>query len=225
MNSTETTSQWVPTACILCSLNCGLEVQIGGVDGRHIERVRGDKAHPASQGYTCEKPQRLDYYQNANDRLTAPLRRRPDGAYEEIDWDTAIAEIAEKFLDIKARHGGETILYYGGGSQGNHIGGSYADSTLKALGNKFRSNALAQEKTGEFWAQGRMMGTGVHGDFEHCEVAVFIGKNPWQSHGFARARATLRQLAKDPGRSIGLCCKNRLEIGRVSASSRFMRQS
>jgi len=96
-------------------------VQIGGVDGRHIERVRGDKAHPASQGYTCEKPQRLDYYQNANDRLTAPLRRRPDGAYEEIDWDTAIAEIAEKFLDIKARHGGETILYYGGGSQGNRI--------------------------------------------------------------------------------------------------------
>src|SRR5262245_25386623 len=146
MNSTEMTSQWVPTACILCSLNCGLEVQIGGADGRHIERVRGDKAHPASQGYTCEKPQRLDYYQNANDRLTAPLRRRPDGAYEEIDWDTAIAEIAEKFLDIKARHGGETILYYGGDRHGNHLGGSYADSTLRALGNKFRSNALAQEK-------------------------------------------------------------------------------
>jgi anaerobic selenocysteine-containing dehydrogenase len=216
MNSTETTSQWVPTACILCSLNCGLEVQIGGVDGRHIERIRGDKAHPASQGYTCEKPQRLDYYQNANDRLTAPLRRRPDGAYEEIDWDTAIAEIAEKFLDIKARHGGETILYYGGGSQGNHLGGSYADSTLKALGNKFRSNALAQEKTGEFWAQGRMMGTGVHGDFEHCEVAVFIGKNPWQSHGFARARATLRQIAKDPGRSIVVIDPRRSETAEMA---------
>jgi len=216
MNSTETTSQWVPTACILCSLNCGLEVQIGGVDGRHIERVRGDKAHPASQGYTCEKPQRLDYYQNANDRLTAPLRRRPDGAYEEIDWDTAITEIAEKFLGIKARYGGETILYYGGGSQGNHLGGSYADSTLRALGNKFRSNALAQEKTGEFWAQGRMMGTGVHGDFEHCEVAVFIGKNPWQSHGFARARATLRQIAKDPGRSIVVIDPRRSETAEMA---------
>src|SRR5262245_24912672 len=43
---------------------------------------------------------------------------------------------------------------------------------------------------------------GTHGDFEHCEVAVFIGKNPWQSHGFARARATIHEMVKDPKRSI-----------------------
>jgi anaerobic selenocysteine-containing dehydrogenase len=108
----QTTVQWQPTACILCSLNCGLEVQLGGADGRHIERIRGDKAHPGSQGYTCEKPQRLDYYQNAADRLTSPLRRRPDGTFEAIDWETAIAEIAERFLAVKEQYGGETILYY-----------------------------------------------------------------------------------------------------------------
>jgi anaerobic selenocysteine-containing dehydrogenase len=208
--------QWQPTACILCSLNCGLEVQLGGADGRRIERIRGDKTHPGSQGYTCEKPQRLDYYQNAADRLTSPLRRRADGTFEAIGWDTAIAEIAEKFLAVKEQHGGETILYYGGGGQGNHLGGSYADSTLKALGNKFRSNALAQEKTGEFWVQGRMMGTGIHGDFEHCEVAVFIGKNPWQSHGFARARIALRQLAKDPNRSLIVIDPRRSETAEMA---------
>lgn len=207
---------WHQTACILCSLNCGIEVQLGGADGRHIERIRGDKAHPASQGYTCEKPQRLDSYQNAADRLTSPLRRRPDGTFEAIDWDTAITEIAERFLDIKSQYGGETILYYGGGGQGNHLGGTYSDSTLKALGSKFRSNALAQEKTGEFWVNGRMLGTGVHGDFEHCEVAVFIGKNPWQSHGFARARATLRQIAKDPNRSIVVIDPRRSETAEMA---------
>ena len=219
MNSTETnraTGQWHPTACILCSLNCGLEVQLGGADGRHIERIRGDRAHPGSQGYTCEKPQRLDYYQNAADRLTAPLRRRADGTFEAIDWNTAIAEIAEKFLAVKEQHGGEAILYYGGGGQGNHLGGSYADSTLKALGNKFRSNALAQEKTGEFWVQGRMMGTGIHGDFEHCEVAVFVGKNPWQSHGFARARVTLKEIAKDPNRSLIVIDPRRSETAEMA---------
>ena len=223
MNSTETTQansqpgeQWQPTACILCSLNCGLEVQLGGEDGRRIERVRGNKSHPGSQGYICEKPQRLDYYQNAADRLTAPLRRRADGTFEAIDWDTAIAEIAEKFLAVKAQHGGETVLYYGGGGQGNHLGGSYVDSTLKALGNKFRSNALAQEKTGEFWVQGKMMGTGIHGDFEHSEVAVFIGKNPWQSHGFARARITLKEIAKDPNRSIIVIDPRRSETAEMA---------
>ena len=208
--------RWQQTACILCSLNCGIEVQLDGEDGRHIHRIRGDKAHPSSQGYTCEKPQRLDSYQNAADRITSPLRRRSDGTFEAIDWDTAISEIAERFLDVKARYGGESILYYGGGGQGNHLGGTYSDSTLKALGSKFRSNALAQEKTGEFWVNGRMFGTGIHGDFENCEVAVFIGKNPWQSHGFARARAVLRQIAKDPERSIVVIDPRRSETAEMA---------
>jgi anaerobic selenocysteine-containing dehydrogenase len=70
--------QWAATACILCECNCGIEIQLGGEDGRRFTRVRGDKAHPASQGYACEKPSRLDHYQNGRDRVTQPLRRRPD---------------------------------------------------------------------------------------------------------------------------------------------------
>jgi len=199
---TDTNTEWKKTACILCSINCGLEVQTGGEGGRHIIKIRGDDDHPVSRGYICEKSQRMDYYQNGADRLSSPMRRKPDGSYEAIDWDTAISEIARKFKDIKARHGGESILYYGGGGQGNHLGGAYADSFLKAVGNQYRSNALAQEKTGEFWVQGKMLGTGVHGDFEHCEVAVFIGKNPWHSHGFARARVVLKEIQKDPNRKL-----------------------
>jgi anaerobic selenocysteine-containing dehydrogenase len=190
---------WRKTACIICALNCGLEVQ---TDGRRIVRMRGDKAHPVSQGYVCEKSQRMDYYQNGADRLGSPMRRKPDGTYEAIDWETAMREIVAKFSAIKARHGGESILYYGGGSQGNHLGGVYADSTIKALGIQYRSNALAQEKTGEAWVQGKMMGAGIHGDFEHCEVAVFVGKNPWQSHGFARTRVILREIQNDPARAL-----------------------
>ena len=194
--------QWHKTACILCSLNCGIEVQIGGPGGRHLAKIKGDRDHPVSRGYFCEKAQRLDFYQTAGDRLDTPLRRRPDGTFEAIDWDTAVREVAAKFTDIKTRYGGDKILYYGGGSQGNHLGGSYGAATLAAIGNRYRSNALAQEKTGEFWVNGRMIGAGTHGDYEHCEVAVFIGKNPWQSHGFARARAALREMARDPKRSI-----------------------
>jgi len=198
MSETESAG-WKKTACTLCAVNCGLEVQ---TDRGRIVRIRGDKAHPISQGYVCEKSQRLDYYQNGADRLDSPQRRRPDGTYERIDWSTAISEIAEKLAAIRSQHGGESIFYYGGGSQGNHLGATYADSTLKALGVKFRSNALAQEKTGEAWVQGKMMGSGIHGDFEHCEVAVFVGKNPWQSHGFARARVILREIQNDPARSL-----------------------
>ena len=67
---------WQKTICILCSVNCGVDVK---VEGRHISRVRGNREHVASKGYACEKAQRIDYYQNGRDRLTSPLRRRPDG--------------------------------------------------------------------------------------------------------------------------------------------------
>ena len=86
--------EWQPTACILCECNCGIVVQL---DDRTLAKIRGDKDHPASQGYTCNKALRLDHYQNNRNRLTSPMRRRADGSYEEIDWDTAIAEIAEGF--------------------------------------------------------------------------------------------------------------------------------
>lgn len=199
---TTDTNTWHPTACILCECNCGIQVQLGD-DGRTFAKIRGDKLHPASQGYTCNKALRLDHYQNGRtDRLTAPLRRTDDGSFEEIDWDTAIAEIAGKLGAIRDTHGGETIFYYGGGGQGNHLGGAYAPATMQAFGARYRSSALAQEKTGEFWVNARMLGHVTRADFEHCEVALFVGKNPYQSHGFPRARAVLKDIAKDPTRSM-----------------------
>jgi anaerobic selenocysteine-containing dehydrogenase len=204
---------WQKTACIICALNCGLEAQ---VEGRRITRIRGDDDHPVSRGYVCEKSQRLDYYQNGADRLASPMRRRADGSHEAIDWDTAIREIAAKLAAIRDRHGGGTILYYGGANQGSHLGGTYAAATQRALGVRFRSNALAQEKTGEFWVGGKMFGTGVHGDFEHCEVAIFVGKNPWHSHGFARTRVVLREIQNDPGRSLVVIDPRRSETAAMA---------
>ena len=144
------TADWQPTACILCECNCGIVVQ---VEGRTLARIRGDKEHPGTQGYTCNKALRLDHYQNNRARLTSPMRRRADGTYEEIDWDTAIIEIAEGFKHIRDTYGGDKIFYYGGGGQGNHLGGAYSGAFLKALGSRYRSNALAQEKTGEAWVE------------------------------------------------------------------------
>ena len=183
-------------------MNCGLEVRI---EGPTITRVRGDKAHPASEGYTCEKGLRIDHYQNSPHRLTTPLRRRPDGTFEAIDWDTAIAEVAQRFQDVIAEHGGDKILFYGGGGQGNHLGGGYGGATRSALGIRYTSNALAQEKTGEFWVDGQLFGRSrchTAPDFEHAEVGVFWGKNPWQSHGIQQARRILKEFANDPTRTL-----------------------
>src|SRR6476661_2878174 len=144
-------------------------------------------------GLHLYKALRLDHYQNNGNRLTSPMRRRPDGSYEEIDWDTAISEIASGFKRIADTYGGDKIFYYGGGGQGNHLGGAYSGAFL---------NALAQEKTGEAWVDAHLYGGHTRGEFEHAEVSVFIGKNPWMSQSFPRARVVLNEIAKEPGRSM-----------------------
>src|SRR3954447_15413271 len=193
------TGDWQQTACILCECNCGIEVQL---EGRALARIRGDRAHPASRGYTCNKAMRLDRYQNGPHRLTSPLRRTADGAFEEVSWETAITEVAAGFKRVADEHGGASIFYYGGGGQGNHLGGAYSGAFLRALGSRYRSSALAQEKTGEAWVDAQLYGGHTRGEFEHAEVSVFVGKNPWMSQSFPRARTVLKEIAKDPERSM-----------------------
>lgn len=213
MTSTTESPAWQKTACILCECNCGLEVAL---DGRRLAKIRGDKEHPESQGYTCEKPLRLDYYQNGRHRLDSPMRRRPDGSYEPIDWTTALDEIAERLGAVRGAYGGESIAFYGGGGQGNHLQGAHGRALMNALGVRLYSNALAQEKTGEAWVDELLYGSHTSGDFEHAEVSVFVGKNPWQSHGVARSRPTLREIARDPKRSMIVIDPRRSETAELA---------
>ena len=148
-------AEWKQTFCILCYVNCGLEV---ATEGGKITRVRGDRANARSQGYLCQKPQRLQWYGDHADRLTTPLRRRPDGTHEAISWETAFTEIAARLNAIRAEHGGEAFAVYGGGGQGNHLGGTGFLALRDVLGATKYFNALSQEKTGDFWVNGRLYG-------------------------------------------------------------------
>ena len=45
---------------------------------------------------------------------------------------------------------------------------------------------------------------------------MFIGKNPWQSHGIAQARRTLREIANDPHRSMIVIDPRRTETAELA---------
>ena len=214
--TTRQTSDWQPTACNLCYANCGILVKTGGPDGRSIIKVKGDRDHPASRGYICNKAAQINFYQSAKDRIAQPQRRRADGGYDTISWDVAIQEIAQKMAAIKETHGGDKIFRYGGGGQGNHLGGSYFSSVSKALGMRFQSNALAQEKTGYAWMMGRMFGTNVHGEMEHTQCLFIVGKNPWQSNSIQRARVLLKEVSQDPERTLIVVDPRRTESAELA---------
>jgi anaerobic selenocysteine-containing dehydrogenase len=195
-------ADWKKTACNLCYVNCGLEVLI---ENDRITKVRGDRDNPKSQGYLCNKAARIPFYAHHRDRLTTPLRRRADGGFDAIDWDTAVAEIAAKLREVVDRHGGKSIALYGGGGQGNHAGGAYANAMLRALGSRHVFNALSQEKTGDFWVNGHMFGSQTchtAEDVHHCDLLFVIGANPWIAHGFPNARDHLNDIRKDSSRKM-----------------------
>ncbi|MCH7339990.1 molybdopterin-dependent oxidoreductase [Acinetobacter higginsii] len=190
------------TACILCSRNCGLSVEI---EDNQFKKIKGDDQHPFSQGYICQKAARLRHYQQHADRLTSPLKRQADGSYQEISWEQAIQEIAEQLVQIRNTHGGTAFASVGGGGQGNHLGAAYGRQLLYAMKSFYSYNSLAQEKTGDFWVNGRLFGSqACHTteDVEHADYVLFIGTNPFQAHGIPNARDTLKHIKKDPNRTM-----------------------
>jgi len=193
---------WQSTACIMCGNSCGIQVQ---VEDDRIVRVRGDKSNPISRGYVCNKSLAVGSYQHHNQRVLSPLRSRPDGSFQEIDWDTATGEIGKRLRRIIDEHGSKSIALIGGGGQANHLDFPYAVSFLRALGSRYHYNALGQEYTQKYWINGHMFGSqglDFHADEHRCDMLLIIGSNPWISHGMQRARIVITEISRDPKRKL-----------------------
>lgn len=202
------------TACILCSRNCGLTVEI---EAGRFKRIRGDESHPISKGYLCQKAARLEHYQHHDDRLTYPLKRQPDGSFARVSWDEALTDIASRLKRIRTAHGGDAFAFAGGGGQGNHLGGAYSRQLMAAMRSRYAYNSLGQEKTGDFWVNGRLFGAQTchtTEDVEHADYVLFIGCNPFQAHGIPNARDVLRDLKRDPDRTMVVIDPRRSETAK-----------
>ncbi len=202
------------TACILCSQNCGILVEQD--EQGKFGKIIGDEAHPVSEGYLCQKATRLNYYQEQA-RLTSPLRRKADGTFEEVSWETAIQEIADKLVQIRDTHGGTSIAYAGGGGQGNHLGGVYGAMFRAACDTPYIYAALAQEKTGNFWVNGFLFGrqnTNYSEPVGEAEYVMIIGANPIQAHGIPKARPTINEVSRNPNKTLVVVDPRRSETAK-----------
>ena len=103
----------LPSVCPLdCPDTCSLSVTVD--DAGRIEKVRGSRVNPLTEGAICGKVSKLypDFVHGDN-RLTQPLRRigaKGEGKFEAISWPEALDLIHDRFSDAIAEHGPETIL-------------------------------------------------------------------------------------------------------------------
>ncbi|MBC6463213.1 molybdopterin-dependent oxidoreductase [Actinomadura sp. HBU206391] len=107
-------------ACPLdCPDTCGWVVTVR--DGQAVG-LRGDPDHPFTRGALCVKVNRFLEQAAAPDRILHPLRRtgpKGSGRFEQITWEEALDEIAERLSAIIDEHGGESVWpYWGMGTLG-----------------------------------------------------------------------------------------------------------
>jgi anaerobic selenocysteine-containing dehydrogenase len=193
----------LPTVCVLCSHNCGIRVDVQ--DGR-ITAVRADASNPISRGYICNKGFSVPAYVTHAQRVTHPLRRRPDGSFEAIAWDTAIAEIAAKLAAIRAQYSPRAIGLVGIGGQANHMDAPYGIGFLRGLGSRKWFNAFAQEKSQhalmDQWMFDSSPTTWLHTDQRHTRCLLVLGTNPKISNRGHNATEFFKELAGDPTRTV-----------------------
>jgi len=207
--------EWVKTGCVMCAQNCGLKVYI---ENNRIQKVRGDKDNPRSQGYCCRKGMNIAYHQHHEQRLTHPLKRVGD-AFERISWDEAIGEIAEKIKSIVGTHGPRSFAYMGGGGQGCHFEAAFGVRLLRGLGSRYHYSALAQELTGFFWGVGRLFGRQYMfpiPDEHETELLLAVGWNGMQSHQMPRAPLILKEISKNPDKLLVVIDPRRSETASIA---------
>ncbi|MFT4974712.1 MAG: anaerobic selenocysteine-containing dehydrogenase [Myxococcota bacterium] len=192
-----------PSVCVLCSQNCGLELDIA--DNR-IVKVRADKSNPFTNGYSCNKAYRIAHYVDHKQRVTEPLKRQDDGSYAPISWEQATTEIGEKLQAITGAYGADALAFVGIGGQGNHLSVLFALSILVGTGSRWWFNALAQEKTQRALVDGWMVDSPsdvmMVGHLEEAEYGVILGSNPALSQRGVEPHKMLREFKKDPSRTL-----------------------
>ncbi len=187
------------TVCVLCSHNCGIRVDVAG--GR-IAAIRADERNPITAGYVCNKAFAVAAYVEHDQRVTYPLRRRPDGTFERVGWEVAIPEIARRLAEIRRRHSPRAIGLVGIGGQANHMDAPYGLGFLRGLGSKKWFNAFAQEKTQhnlmDQWMFDAAPTVVLHPDVERTRFLLVLGTNPKISNRGHNATDTFKRIVEDP---------------------------
>ena len=89
------------STCPYCSVSCGVIIYTLGDKAKNVTpqviHVEGDPDHPINRGTLCPKGASLEQDILNERRLLKPQVRRPGGTdWEDISWDDALSEIAQR---------------------------------------------------------------------------------------------------------------------------------
>lgn len=170
------------TYCRICMVHCGLLVDVAG---DQIVKVRGDRDHPLTRGYTCPKGRATGQVHHLPGAITHPMMRK-DGALVPVSWDEALDDIAAKLRTTIDAYGSHSIgMYFGSGLGLDSAGYAMEEAFHRALGGPPKFSPITNDGTSKVMAAGAIggfFGLNPKTDYDNVEMLIYVGTNPMVSH-------------------------------------------
>lgn len=169
--------------CRVCTTQCGIIVDI---DGDRILKVRGDRDHPLTKGYTCPKGRAIGALHHHPEAITRPMMRKA-GELVPVEWEECLDDLAAKLRAVIEKHGPHAIgVFFGSGLGMDASGYRMAEAFYKNLGAPPKFSPLTIDGTAKVMVAslvGGFPGLNAKTDYDNVEMLVYVGSNPMVSHG------------------------------------------
>ncbi len=166
--------------CRICHAACPIDVEFS--NGK-VKKIHGVEDDPLFEGYTCVKGRQLPEQIHSPSRIRYPLKKMPDGHFEEITSQQALDEIAERLDQIINDHGGSAIATYTGtGGYQNAPSDPVARAFHKAIGSisYYTSVTIDQPMKRTASMRAGVWEAGPQ-NFSEIDVLLAVGYNPMVS--------------------------------------------
>ena len=183
--------------CHLCEAICGVEIRLRGTE---ILSIRGDEQDPFSRGHICPKALGLKDFHEDPDRLRRPMRRTATG-WEEVSWESALDEIAQRLVALQREHGADAVATYIGNPQVHNYSGLLGGVRfLRALRSRNRYSATSVDQLPHHLAAYLLYGHQLMipvPDIDRTQFLLVIGGNPVVSNGSLMTAPDVTRRLKD----------------------------
>jgi anaerobic selenocysteine-containing dehydrogenase len=184
--------------CPYCGVGCRL-----GVEASHgkILRVKGVVDAPANLGGICAKGATLPQVIQIPERLARPLvRTSRDKERRPMEWSDALRWTATRFREIIARHGADSVAFYGSGQLDSEAVYTAVKLFKGSIGtNNTDSNSrlcMAAAVAGYRTSLGADGPPSCYADIELSDCLIAWGSNMAEAHPvtFDRVKAHLKAM-------------------------------
>jgi anaerobic selenocysteine-containing dehydrogenase len=206
--------------CNLCEAMCGMTVTVA--EGR-VAHIEGDREDVLSRGHICPKGPAMKELLEDPDRQRRPLRRTASGAFEEVSWDSAFSEAAERIAAIQKAHGKDAAgIYWGNPLAHNHGALLMSQTFARVLGSRNRYDSNSADANPKLFACERMFGDMAAltvPDIDRTDYFLMLGANPLASGGSIMSLGDVRgriKAIRDRGARLVVIDPRRTETARVA---------